>query len=58
MKNIQSVYFYENYDFFSIEGEHDKDQIIKVGDLPQRVPEMHPMRGLYGDQIQCLNNKQ
>jgi len=28
-----------------IEGEHGKEHIIKVGDLPQRVPEMHPMRG-------------
>jgi len=28
-----------------IEGEHGKDTITKVGDLPQRVPEMHPMRG-------------
>merc|ERR1719516_211364 len=28
-----------------IEGVHGKQQLTKVGELPQRVPEMHPMRG-------------
>jgi len=29
----------------SIDGQDGKEMITKVGDLPQRVPEMHPMRG-------------
>merc|ERR1711872_958937 len=28
-----------------IEGVHGKQELTKVGELPQRVPEMHPMRG-------------
>ena len=29
----------------SIGGKPGKELITKVGELPQRVPEMHPMRG-------------
>merc|ERR1719516_784863 len=28
-----------------IEGMHGKQELTKVGELPQRLPEMHPMRG-------------